>query len=183
MNFAGKPSDSMSHTCEQPYKFTARFLERFNLWNPYGSAAQPRALGASREPSSGSSWRSATPATSTRLWGAPFHPTGADGSANAGSTAPGCSPYLWARERVGARVDTNSDSSLISINQPWSRVTAALSNAQRGSNRYGVSWAAPIPSFPSGGVEMHRDADGFCKAARIPSWGLCPPSTPREEPE
>lgn len=53
MNFAGKPLASTSHTCEQTYKFTARFLERFNLWDPYGSAAQPPAPDASREPSSG----------------------------------------------------------------------------------------------------------------------------------
>lgn len=55
--FAGKPLDSMSHAHEQTYKFIVRFLERFNLWNPYGSAAQPRALGTSRESSSATTYR------------------------------------------------------------------------------------------------------------------------------
>lgn len=50
--FAGKPSDSTSHAHERTYKFTVCFLARLNLWNPYGSAAQPRAVGTSRESSS-----------------------------------------------------------------------------------------------------------------------------------
>lgn len=55
--FAGKPSDSISHAHEQTYKFTVYFLERFNLWNPYGSIAQPRALGTSHESSSATTYQ------------------------------------------------------------------------------------------------------------------------------
>lgn len=96
---------------------------------------------------------------------------------------PQQSPTCGQGKGSGRALIPNSNSSLISINQPCSRVTAALSNAQRGSNRYGVSWAAPIPSFPAGGVQTLRDADGLCQAAGTPSRGLCPPRPPREEPE